>query len=405
MLPWFVRSIRFRLALTYSVVVFGIAALVIAGVNIALSRSLEDQPVTEQTIRRTIVTNIGTISFDQTIRGQMITLEQLVNARAKEDLRTISMWALLGMFPISIGAGYVVSGRALRPIDDITAVANEIQAADLSRRIHLIGPDDELTRLADTFDAMLDRLEDGAEAQRRFIQDISHELRNPLAVMATNLDLALTDDEATVESMRDTAAIVRKTVDRISRTVDDLLVFARDGVPSRARAEADVAALAREVVAEYAGPLDEAGVTVVDQLAPVSAEVDRVAVKRAIGNLIDNALRHADGGPLRVGSGVVGEWAWLGVEDTGAGIDADDHAAVFQRHWSTEDGEARGLGLAIVRQVAESHGGVVTLRSDAGEGAALVLWLRLGEDSDPATITTDGIHHLVDPFRDGGSSS
>lgn len=398
MLPWFVRSIRFRLALTYSVVVFGIAALVIGGVNIALSRSLEDQPVTEQTIRRTIVTNIGTISFDQTIRGQMITLEELVNAKAKEDLRTISMWALLGMFPVSIGAGYVVSGRALRPIDDITAVANDIQTADLSRRIHLIGPDDELTRLADTFDAMLDRLEDGADAQRRFIQDISHELRNPLAVMATNLDLALTDDEATIETMRETAAIVRTTVDRLSRTVDDLLVFARDGVPTRARATADLALVAREVMSEYSGPLEEAGVSVVDRLDPVSVTVDRVAVKRAIGNLIDNALRHGAGGMLRVGSGTIGEWAWVGVQDSGAGIDAEDHASVFQRHWSTEHGDARGLGLAIVRQIAESHGGLVTLDSDGGAGATFVMWLRHGETADPALITTDGVHHDVDPF-------
>ena len=398
MLPWFVRSIRFRLAVTYSVVVFGIAALVIAGVNIALSRSLEDQPVTEQTIRRTIVTNVGTITFDQTIRGQMITLEQLVNAKAKEDLRTISIWALIGMFPVSIGAGYIVSGRALRPIDDITEVANEIQSADLSRRIHLIGPDDELTRLADTFDAMLDRLEDGAEARRRFIQDMSHELRNPLAVMATNLDLALTDDNADTASLRETAAVVRRTVDRLSRTVDDLLVFAREGIPTRARTTADLAELAREVLAEYSGPFEEAGVSVTEALAPVELDVDRVAVKRAVGTLVDNALHHADGGEVRVGSGVLGEWAWVAVEDHGAGIDPDTHAAVFQRHWSTVNGDSRGLGLAIVRQVAETHGGLVTVRSGPGAGATFVVWLPRNEAAATSDVSDDGVHHVVDPF-------
>jgi signal transduction histidine kinase len=398
MLPWFVRSIRFRLAVTYSVVVFGIAALVIAGVNIALSRSLEDQPVTEQTIRRTIVTNVGTITFDQTIRGQMITLEQLVNAKAKEDLRTISMWALIGMFPVSIGAGYVVSGRALRPIGEITEVANEIQSADLSRRIHLVGPDDELTRLADTFDAMLDRLEDGADARRRFIQDMSHELRNPLAVMATNLDLALTDDHADAESLRETAAVVRRTVDRLSRTVDDLLVFAREGVPTRARTPTDLAELAREVLEEYSGPFDEAGVALTQALVPVVLDVDRVAVKRAVGNLVDNALHHADGGGVRVGSGVLGEWAWVAVEDRGSGIAPDAHAAVFQRHWSTVDVDSRGLGLAIVRQVAETHGGLATVRSDSGDGATFVVWLPAGESAEVADVTDDGVHHRRDPF-------
>lgn len=405
MLPWFVRSIRFRLALMYSIVVFGIAGVVIAGVNIALSQSLEDQPITEQTIRRTVPTRFGTITFEETIRGQMVTLEQLVNAEAKEELRRISMWALIGMFPVSIGAGYLVSGRALRPIDDITDVANEIQSADLSRRIRLVGPDDELTRLADTFDAMLDRLEDGAEARRQFVQDMSHELRNPLAVMATNLDLALTDEEPSVESLRETAGVVRRTVDRTSRTVDDLLTFAREGVPTRGRVDEDLAVLAGEVLAEYAGPLERADVVVDRRLDEVAVHVDRVSLKRAIGNLVDNAVRHSpESGTLLIGSGTVDGWGWLGVEDSGDGIDVDDHESIFQRHWSTADGDSRGLGLAIVRQVAESHGGAVTVRSQPDVGSVFVLWLPVDADADLATVTSDGVHHDVDPFEESSSA-
>jgi signal transduction histidine kinase len=330
----------------------------------------------------------------------MITLEQLVNAQAKEDLRRISIWALIGMFPVSIGAGYVVSGRALRPIDDITEVAKEIQSADLSRRIRLVGPDDEMTRLADTFDAMLDRLEDGADARLQFVQDMSHELRNPLAVMATNLDLALTDEAPTVDSLKETASIVRRTVDRTSKTVDDLLTFAREGVPTRARIDTDLAAITDEVLMEYAGPLERAAVTIENRLEPIEAHVDRVAVKRAVGNLLDNAMRHsARSGSLLVGSGRVGDWAWVGVEDSGEGIEADDHESIFHRHWSTAEGDARGLGLAIVRQVAESHGGVATMRSQPDVGSSFVVWLPLAPDGEASTVTSDGIHHDVDPFE------
>ena len=399
-MPAFVRSVRFRLALTYSVVVFGLAGLVVAGVNIALSRSLQEHPVTEQIILRAVPTRFGVITFEETIRTQMLTFEDIVYAETRKELRRISMWALIGMFPVSIGAGYLVAGRVLRPIDEITEVATDIQSDDLSRRIRLLGPDDELTRLADTFDAMLDRLEDGSEERRAFIQDMSHELRNPLAVMATNLDLALTDEDPSVDSLQETARIVRRTVDRTSRTVDDLLTFAREGVPTRAKADEDLAAIADEVLAEYAAPIDEAGIVLENRLETVPAHVDRVAVKRALGNLVANAIHHTpESETLLVASGQFDGWAWLGIEDGGAGIEVADHESVFQRHWTTNTGDARGLGLAIVRQVAEGHGGVVTMRSQLEVGSTFVVWIPIDDVADPSVVTADGIHHDIDPFE------
>ena len=405
--PAFLRSIRFRLALTYSLVLFGIAFLVIAGVNYALQASLDDLPVTTQRQLTTFWTPDGRlITVAEEVQGQFLTVEQIVNQRTLDNLRRYSLWALLGMFPVSLAAGWFVADRTLRPIGRITAVAREIQSTDLTRRIGLGGPDDELRQLADTFDAMLDRLEAGVERQYHFIQDTTHELRNPLAVMATNLDVVLADPEASVEELRQTAQIVRRTVDRTTRTVEELAMYARRDVPQTVRERFDLAQIVDEVVEEYRGPVDEHRLTVVRIGEPVTVDADRIAVKRAVGNLFNNAVRLTpDGATVRIGSGRRGDFAWIGVDDHGPGIDPRDHAAVFQRDWSGDRSSLRaerrtGLGLAIARQIAQAHGGLLTLRSERGGGSAFIMWLPLAPGADRDELSDDGIHALDDPFAD-----
>ncbi len=403
--PPFFRSIKFRLALTYSVVMFGLALLVILGINYALTESLEDQPVSRQVLFTTFIGPSGDVfTFAEETEREMVTLEQLVNRRAIENLRRYSFWALLGLFPVSIGAGWLIADRALRPIGRITAVAREIQATDLTRRIDLDGPEDELHELADTFDEMLDRVEAGVQSQRDFIQDTSHELRNPLAVMATNLDVVLADPDAGEEQLRSTAHVVRRTVDRATRTVDDLVLFARTDVPEAAREDVSLRDVALEVIDEYQGPVDEAGLTI--DLAPQDAVVsaERGAVKRVVGNLMNNAVRLTrTGSTIRVATGRYGDYAWIGVDDEGPGIDPRDHPSVFQRYWSGDGSSLRserrsGLGLAIARQVAHAHRGALTVRSVRGAGAAFVLWLPVEADARLESITEDGVHPVFDPF-------
>ncbi|HEX9855973.1 MAG TPA: HAMP domain-containing sensor histidine kinase [Acidimicrobiia bacterium] len=404
-LPAWMRSVRFRLALTYSVVVFGLAFLVVFGVNVALSRSLADQPVSQQTQFRTFVAPNGAIvRIEETVRGRMVTLEQLVNARAREDLRRYSLLALLGMFPVSIGIGWLVANRAFAPIGKITKVAQDIQSTDLSQRIDLEGPDDELKQLADTFDGMLDRIEAGIDRQRSFVQDTSHELRNPLAVMAVSLDVALADDAADAATLRRTAEVVRRNVERTSRTVDDLLMFARSQIPESQLIEADLADLTGEVVEEHRAVIEEHRLALECDLDHVSATVDDVSVKRAVGNLIGNAVRLSPPNrQLRIGTGAVDGWAWIGVSDEGPGIAEEQHATMFRRHWSGDasslGSELRaGLGLDIARQVAESHSGLITVESQPGVGATFVLWLPRGPGADPAMVTEDGIHPKANPL-------
>ncbi len=405
MSPAFFRSIRFRLALTYSLVVFGLAFIVIAAVNYALTQSLGDEPVTRQYQLTTFFDPFGRqFLFAEDVTPQIQEFEALVNQRALESLRRYSLWALAVLFPASIVVGWLIADRALKPIGAITAVAKDIQTGDLSRRIALDGPDDELKELADTFDEMLDRIEAGMEGQRRFIQDTSHELRNPLAVMAANLDVALSDPDADTDSLRETAMVVRRTVDRAAQSVDDLVIFARSEVPESVRRAVHVGDLIDEVVGEYRGPLEERSVTVERIGSDVVVNAEPGQVKRAFSNLMNNAVRMTrEGSTIRVGSGRRDGYVWLGVDDQGAGIDPRDHEAVFQRHWSGDDSSLHserrsGLGLAIARQIAKAHGGELTLRSVKGAGAAFVLWLPLSPESRTAPVTQDGLHPVHDPF-------
>ena len=391
----------------HTVVVFGLGTLVIGVINFSISRSLDTNAVTEELQIRRVSSEPGAAIFLDTV--SLETIEQLANAEALSQLRTMSVITLGVLLPVSLVAGWYIAGRVLRPVDEIVLAAEEIQASDLSRRIRMTGPQDELKHLADTFDAMLDRVEDGVDDQRRFIQDVSHELRNPLATMSINLDMALGDEGASIESLRSTAEALRRSLDRTSRTVDSLMRFARRELPEAGTSQVELGSLAREVLAELKVPAQrrELGFSHFGDGGP-KVRVDREALRSAIANLAGNAVRLApEGSTVSSGAGSMNGWAWVGIRDDGPGIDESDHRFVFQRDWGRDrsrmHGEKRaGLGLSIVRQVAEASGGTVTLSSESAVGSSFVIWLPLTEGADPGHLTVDGIHPVTDPLFDIG---
>jgi signal transduction histidine kinase len=374
-LPGWMGSIRFRLTVVYSTLVFGLASLVVSGIYIGLNHALQNQ-----TVGTIYTTPDGQPIAIQTTLAQLV--QSRANERALETLRAYSFSALLALFFVSLIVGWLVSGRMLRPIGQITGAVRKIQASDLSQRINLGGPDDELKRLADTFDSMLGRVDDAFESQRQFIHEASHELRNPLAVIRTNLEVTLADPDATAEELRHTAEVVERSTERMARLVDDLLVYARKGTLSMEREPVDVGRLIADAAAEFAAPAEAAG-QFVEQEAPPGLWVlgDRLALRQALANLLANAVRIAPSGTaIRVRAGREGPWVWMAVEDRGPGIAPDDHDRVFQRFWRGDPTASRaqgrsGLGLTIVRQIAEAHGGEVKLASEPGHGAAFALWL------------------------------
>jgi signal transduction histidine kinase len=402
------RSIRFRYTLMYSGVLFGLAALVVAALYLILSLTLRrDQLGTAQTFCNEFTGRC----VDVFTMGQF---EALVHAHTLDKLRTLSFEALVVLFFASFAVGWVIAGRVLAPIGRITAVARDIQATDLSRRIRLPGPEDELKQLADTFDAMLARLEAAFSAQQRFIADASHELRNPLAIIRTNIDVALSDPDADPEELRQAIVVVRRASERMARLVDDLLALARREMPTFQREPVDLGQAIGEASEEFVVPARARGI-VLDRaiagypsegshpadpkpagrsrgLAPEAPESPRVvvigdrdALKRAVANLLDNAVRLApEGSRIRLAVGSERGQAWVAVSDEGPGIAPEDQQHVFDRFWRADKARSRadggaGLGLAIVRQIVQSHGGEVQLQSRLGVGSTFTIWLPVAD--------------------------
>lgn len=383
-LPSWMGSIRFRLTMIYSLLLFGLAAMVIAGMYAVLARRLNDEPVSRTyVVQEPVVTPQGIALQDEQVQAEFQSFEHVVNQRVLDKVRDVAFLALGLLFVASLAVGWFASGVVVTPLGQITGVARQIQATDLSRRIGMGGPKDELRDLADTFDDMLDRLETAFEGQRQFIQDASHELRNPLAVIRTNLDVALSDPNPDPEELRRTAAVVQRTASRMSRLVDDLLASARHGISDQPTELVDIRTITAETVDEFTAPAEARGITLAWQAgADVHVNGDRTALKQALANLIGNAVRLApEGSTVTVEAGVKDSWAYISVADEGPGIPPEHQDKIFERFWRAPgqketDGERRsGLGLTIVQEIAERHGGTVALASQPGRGSTFVLWL------------------------------
>jgi signal transduction histidine kinase len=386
-LPRFAQSIRFRLTVLYSVLLFALAAAGLAVTYAAVSNYTDAKPITKE-IEAEIV-KYGRVQGTITV-AEVDQVEAAVNFGTLQTLRRYSLYALGGLFVASLGIGWILSGRALRPVGAIAQTAREIQATDLSRRIRLEGAHDELRDLGETIDSMLDRLDDAFRAQRQLIDDASHELRSPLAVIRANLDASLLDaPDATPAERQRAVAVIDRATTRMSRLVEDLLATARRDADALADTDVDLSVVAREAGEEFAAVAGARQVFLAYDVRPgLSLIGDPDALRRSAGNLLSNAVRLSpEGGTVTVATGRTDGWLWLAVADEGPGIAAEDQPRVFDRFWrGTHSSRDRrtGLGLAIVRQIVESHGGQVAVFSAPGTGSTFVLWLPAGDHTDDA---------------------
>ena len=277
--------------------------------------------------------------------------------------------------------GWLVAGAALRPVEAIRAEAEAISGSEPERRLPVPTTRDELSALGASLNRMLDRLQDAVERERRFVDDASHELRTPLANLKAELDLALgraRTEEELVAALRSAA----EETDRLTRLAEDLLVLARaDGGRLPIRPElVDVGRLVRETVASFAGRAAPLAVTFEASVpVPVSATVDPVRVRQALGNLIDNSLRHSRPGghvTVTVERGPAG--ITISVADGGDGFPPAFLPHAFEPFSRADAARSRsdggaGLGLAIAQAVAEAHGGTVEARNLPERGAEVAL--------------------------------
>ncbi|PZF56317.1 sensor histidine kinase [Curtobacterium sp. MCSS17_008] len=383
-LPSWARTIRMRLTLTYSAVLFGITAAALAAVYVALSSTVSAAPLNPVTIKKFYKAADGTIVYkpgEQFQVADLATVQRAVNYASLQSLQTYSIVALVVMFALSLVIGWWVAGRALRPVDAIAKATQEITATDLSRRIDAAGPPDELHTLADTIDGMLDRLDTAFRAERMLVEDVSHELRNPVAVVQSNVEAVLADDHATPDERRAAAEVVLQSTHRMTRLLEDLLATARARSEAFTDRDVDVAGLARTAASEYRVLADRRDLTIRERIndGPV-VFADPDAIARALGNLLSNAVRLAPtGSTITIGVGSSRGWAWVAVRDEGPGIAEDERSRVFDRFFRSADEAHRstgtGLGLSIARQIVESHEGRLRLASRGTAGSTFTIWL------------------------------
>lgn len=381
--PAWARTVRVRIALTYSALLFAVAALLLGGVYLALSSSIEARPLDPVTVQKFEKGTGGTVKYKPggDFQAADITdVQEYVNYSTLETLRTYSVIGLGALFVLSLVIGWWVAGRVLRPVGAITATAREISATDLSRRIPETGPEDELRTLTATINGMLARIEAAFTAQRELVDDVSHELRNPVAVVQSNVDAVLARDDVTAQERAQAAAVVSRATGRMTRLLEDLLATARSRSGAFVDQQVDLSRLARQTVEDARVLADERGLRLTLRLDPGPVVIaDAQALARAIGNLLSNAVRLAPGGSeVTVASGSRDGWAWLAVRDEGPGIAEEDRERVFDRFGrppAPTDTGGHGLGLAIARQVVEAHEGRIALFSEVRVGSTFVLWL------------------------------
>jgi signal transduction histidine kinase len=274
-------------------------------------------------------------------------------------LLTYSLLSLAGATLLAAAAGWIVAGRIMRPVHRLTAAARAASEQDLSQRIALQGPRDELRELADTFDTMLERLDRAFTSQRQFIANASHELRTPLTVMRTAMDVVLAKPEPTRDELMSMAAEVRQAADHSERLIEVLLVLARNDQARALTDPLDLAAVAEDALEGRAAD----GITTTATLGEALVTGDAVLLERLVANLLDNAERYnVAGGTVSVSTTTDNGASLVRIANTGRVVPPDQVNRLFLPFTRLDDRtrhDGFGLGLTLVSSIATVHNGTV----------------------------------------------
>ncbi len=276
-------------------------------------------------------------------------------------LAVVSVIALAIMAAVSMGLGWLIAGRVLRPLRSITTAARDISATNLHQRLALDGPDDEFKELGDTFDGLLARLDASFQSERRFVANASHELRTPLARLKTLVQVALADPNANSESLRAAHERVLASEQQLEGLIEALLDLASSEQGIRRREPVDLVAVTDEVLAGRRPEIEQRGLQLSATLDPARAAGSTQLLERLVANLVENAIRHnTAAGRIDVTTATIADTAVLSVANDGPVIPAEELErlqAPFQRLGATRtsQGDGHGLGLSIVHAIATAH--------------------------------------------------
>ena len=377
------RTVRVRLTVLYGILFFVSGAVLLAiasGVAVARSASVRAVPAAGQPGPGSALARAQ--ARIQMLQAQLQNLQSQAASQAGQgklphQLLIASLIALAIMTVISVALGWLIAGRALRPVRRMTAAAQRISEDSLHERLALHGPKDELKELGDTIDGLLERLEAAFNAQRRFVANASHELRTPLTTMRAALDVALAKPEPAPPQTVALAGRLRTELDRIERLLEAFLVLARAqhrSMPGRAVLPLDY--IVGSALADQEAAIRAMDLTVQDTSSQGGAWVagSPALLSRMVENVIDNAVCHNyPGGWIAITTRASGGGARLVVENGGQVLDQQQVAELsqpFRRLEADRIGtdKGSGLGLSIVAAIAEAHGGTLDLRARPGGG-------------------------------------
>ncbi|MGK5548948.1 sensor histidine kinase, partial [Streptomyces sp. URMC 127] len=382
--PWLRPTIRIRLTLLYGGMFLMAGVLLLTIIYLLAADALtQGNQLPFRILNANVETSASCRSLpqgsatnsDTFMNGLRLCMEHQ-RAMALDGLLKRSLLALLGLAVIAFAFGYAMAGRVLSPLGKMTRTARRVAATDLSRRIELGGPEDELKELSDTFDEMLDRLERAFTAQQRFVANASHELRTPLAINRTLLEVTLSDPGAPPE-IHQLGKTLLATNERSEQLVEGLLLLARSDNEIVDRKPVDLAEVASRALDQTRSEAQDKGVELRGTRQPAVVQGNGVLLERIALNLVQNAVRYnAPDGWVEVTTEAQPGRAVLVVENTGPVVPAYELDNIFEpfrrlRTERTGSDKGVGLGLSIVRSVARAHGGRIT--AEPREGGGLIM--------------------------------
>lgn len=359
-IPSFMKTIRFRLTLWYvSFLVLVVIALLI-GLNLKMGQSISVSPQ-------------STNPESQQPSNQTSTVVDNFNL----DLRNYSIIGVAAVIVVGAIGSYFLSGAMLKPIGEVILLARRSSYSNLKGRLNYTGPNDEIKRLADTFDNMLNRLNAAVDSQKQFIQDASHELRTPIATAMTNIEVLEMNSEASIEDYRELTNVLKLSLDRINNISNSLQLLSGDSNYTANWTKVIIKEVVTEVVNESEIEARRLGVDInwnepSDEAAIIG---DSYGIKQVIFNLVDNAVKYNHpGGSVNITIRNESKSIIVQISDTGDGIAAEDLPRIFDRFFRVDKSRSRqrggsGLGLAIVKKIVEDHHGSVSVDSIPGLGS------------------------------------
>lgn len=377
----FTRTIRFRLTLWYSLLIFIFALLFVISLNLIVTRYYQQTPPASIFVETRIRNNNNIpkqwLDLAEEERNRILAVRQA----DLEQIRNFSLLAILPLAVMSFLGGYLVAGQMLSPIKDINKAVKKLNADNFNTNIPDTGVDDELGELVDNFNAMVSRLEHSFDLQKQFVESASHELKTPLAVIQTNLDTAIADKKINKTELKTRMQTALSSVKYMNKLAEDLLLLSFQGNTLKFES-VNIVKLIEEVITNLS-PLateQKVEVTLTDRIAEDTDQLvmtNKFYLSRALANLVENAIKYHN--PKAKTPKVSIEIArdngdlMLSIADNGIGIPVDDQPYIFNRFYRVDKSRSRklggsGLGLAITKKIIEEHHGTISVKSELNKG-------------------------------------